>query len=105
MSYIKKYPNGIVVIQGDHRGGFGDDLIDRQKDALKTFALLKINNTICYNDDCSGKLDMINSIYLSITHSEKMINSFIKNLDEIFFMLKKRKIKDINSLNDFKRMN
>ena len=36
--------------------------------------LLKINNTICYNDDCSGKLDMINSIYLSITHSEKMIN-------------------------------
>lgn len=80
----KKDPNGIVVIQGDHGGGFGDDLIDQQKDLLKTFTLLKINNTICYNDDYSRKLDMINSIRLSLSCANnlkpKLLNkkSYIK---------------------------
>ena len=77
-------------------------------DALPGFEFEK-KNTAYQNFICKEMLKrgflFKNNVYLSITHSEKMINSFIKNLDEIFFMLKKRKIKDINSLNDFKRMN
>ena len=77
-------------------------------DALPGFEFNKKNdlyqNFICKEMLKKGFL-FKNTVYLSISHSEKMINSFLKNLDEIFSLLNKRKIKKINSINDFKRIN
>ena len=38
-----------------------------QQDVLKTFTLLKINNTHCKNFDLSNKLDMINTARLLLS--------------------------------------
>tara|TARA_B100001093_G_scaffold370012_1_gene354957 strand:+ start:36 stop:629 length:594 start_codon:yes stop_codon:yes gene_type:complete len=77
-------------------------------DALPGFEFNKKNslyqNFICEQMLKKGFL-FKNTVYLSVSHSEKMISNFLKNLDEIFALLKKRKIKNINSINDFKRIN
>jgi len=56
-----------LVIQGDHGGGFGISDLEKQEDVLKTFTLLKINNTHCKNLDLSNKLDMINTVRLLLS--------------------------------------
>jgi len=63
----EKDPNAILVIQGDHGGGFGISDLEKQEDVLKTFTLLKINNTHCKNLDLSNKLDMINTVRLLLS--------------------------------------
>ena len=77
-------------------------------DALPGFEFIK-KNTLYQNFICEQMLKkgflFKNTVYLSVAHSEKMIDNFLKNLDEIFSLLKKKKIRNINSINDFKRMN
>jgi hypothetical protein len=63
----KKDPKAVLVIQGDHGGGFGKNDLEVQQDILKTFTLLKINNTHCKNFDLSNKLDMINTARLLLS--------------------------------------
>ena len=63
----KKDPNAILVVQGDHGGGFGKNDVEVQEDMLKTFTLLKINNTQCKNLDLDGKLDMVNTVRLLLS--------------------------------------
>lgn len=63
----KKDPKAVLAIQGDHGGGFGNNDLEIQQDILKTFTLLKINNTNCKNLDLSNKLDMINTARLLLS--------------------------------------
>ena len=63
----KKDPKAVLAIQGDHGGGFGKNDLEIQQDVLKTFTLLKINNTHCKNFDLSNKLDMINTARLLLS--------------------------------------
>ena len=60
-------PKAVLAIQGDHGGGFGKNDLEIQQDVLKTFTLLKINNTHCKNFDLSNKLDMINTARLLLS--------------------------------------
>ena len=63
----KKDPKAVLVIQGDHGAGFGKSDLDIQQDILKTFTLLKINDTNCKNFDLSNKLDMVNTARLLLS--------------------------------------
>ena len=63
----EKDPRAVLVIQGDHGGGFGVNDLEIQQDVSKTFTLLRINNTHCKNFDLSNKLDMINTARLLLS--------------------------------------
>ena len=63
----KKDPKAVLVIQGDHGGGFGKSDLEIQQDILKTFTLLKKNKTNFKNFDLSNKLDMVNTARLLLS--------------------------------------
>ena len=62
-----KDPKAVLVIQGDHGAAFGKNDLEKRLDGLKTFTLLKINDTHCKNFDLSNKLDMINTARLLLS--------------------------------------
>ena len=78
-------------------------------DALPGFEFLSKKNTLYQNFICKEMLKkgflFKNTVYLSIHHTDKLIDRFISSLDNIFASLKKNKVRNIKSLNDFKRMN
>ena len=61
---------------------------------------------ICY-EMLQNKFLFKNTVYLSISHTESIIESFLKLLDKILFKLStnKSKIKKFKTLSDFKRYN
>ena len=74
----KKDPNGIIVIQGDHGGGFGENDLEIREDAIKTFTLLKLNNTRCRNLNLANKLDMINTVRLLLSCATNQIPNLLE---------------------------
>ena len=61
-------------------------------------------NFICY-EMLKENFLFKNTVYISISHTDKIIKNFLKILDKIFFKLKKNKIKILISKPDFKRYN
>ena len=46
-----------------------------------------------------------NTVYLSISHTDKIVKNFLKILDSIFYKIKNNKIKKLYSKSDIKRYN
>ena len=61
-------------------------------------------NFICYEMLKKGFL-FKNTVYLSISHSDRIIKNFLKILDNIFYKIKNKKIIKFNSKSDFARYN
>ena len=68
ITYINQNDSdSVIIIQGDHGGGFGNNDREIVIDNTKAFLLLKINNTKCNNIDLENKLDMINNVRLALS--------------------------------------
>ena len=62
------------------------------------------SNFICYEMLKKGYL-FKNTVYLSISHTDKIVKNFLKILDSIFYKIKNKKIKKLYSKSDIKRYN
>ena len=62
------------------------------------------SNFICYEMLKKGYL-FKNTVYLSISHTDKIVKNFLKILDSIFYKIKNNKIKKLYSKSDIKRYN
>ena len=86
----KNDPNAVFAIQGDHGGGFGKNDNEIRDDLLKTFTLLKINNTNCKKLDLSNKLDMINNVRLLLSCATNQKPNLLKK--KSYLQIKERLI-------------
>jgi len=92
ITYINQNdPDSVIIIQGDHGGGFGNNDREIVIDNTKAFLLLKINNTKCNNIDLENKLDMVNNFRFALSCAT----------DQDVKLLKKKSYKKLQKMSNF----